>query len=302
MTFGFLSTGELSALTCAIVWAIAIVLFRISGNTLSPIVLNLFKNTVGFVLFCITLPLLGIAFLPEHLSANDFAIVCLSGLLGVGIADSLFFASLNRLGVTSTAIVDSLYSPLVVLAAFVYLSEPIDWKILVAMALMAIAIVVGTAQPPNESSPTETSHKRTITGIILGISGLALMAISIVIIKPVLERHNAWWVSTVRLAVGIAALSLQVSLPRYHKELITAFRPSKLWKITIPAGIIGCYFTMITWIWGIQMTLASVASILNQSSTLIVIVLAAVFLKEKLTVRKIAAVAMAFAGIILVSV
>lgn len=280
------------------------VLFRVSGNSLSPIVLNLFKNTVGFVLFCITLPLLGIPFFPHYLSATDFAIVCLSGLLGVGIADSLFFASLNRLGVTSTAIVDSLYSPLVVLAAFLYLREPIDWKILVAMALMAVAIVIGTAQPSSDSctNETNTARKRTITGIILGISGLALMAISIVIIKPVLAHHNAWWVSTVRLAVGIAALSLQVSLPRYHKELATAFRPSSLWKITIPAGIIGCYFTMITWIWGIQMTLASVASILNQSSTLIVIVLAAIFLKEKLTVRKIAAVAMAFVGIILVSV
>lgn len=328
MAFGFLSTGELYALVCAIVWAIAIILFRIGGRQVSPLVLSLFKSSVGLVLFLITLPLLSVAYFPSHATTRDWVVIAASGVLGVGLADALFFASLNRLGATSTAILDSLYSPLVVVAAFLYLSEPISWKILISMLLMALAVILGTSQSAGAAGPKASSNadpkansaanpeatatvretasrnarrNTLLVGIALGLGGLALMAVSIVILKPVLAHHSAWWVASARLVAGLCVLALLVSPRRYRRELVSTLRPSKLWKVLLPAGVIGCYLTMITWILGIQLSLASVASILNQSSTVIVLVLAAVFLHETLTLRKAFAVALAFGGVVLAS-
>ncbi len=299
MSLGFLSAGELYSLSCAFIWAIAVILFRVSGERTEPVALNLFKNAVGLLLFVVTLPLIGVSFLPEGTSTADIVALTISGVVGIGIADSLFFASLNRLGAGNTAIVDSLYSPFVILCAFVYLHEPIGAKVLAAMALMTAAILVGTWEP---SLPKGSEDRKRVTaGVLLGVLGLFLMAIGLVIVKPVLEHADAWWVATMRLVAGTAFLAIQGFLPRHRAGVLAILRPSRAWRVAVPAGIIGCYLAMITWIAGMKFTLASIASVLNQTSTLFVVLFAAVVLKERLTWRRGAAVAMAFVGAVLVS-
>ena len=299
MSIGFLSAGELYALSCAVIWAVAVILFRKSGASIAPVALNFFKNVIGLALFVVTLPLLGVPFFPPSASLSDWISLIVSGVLGIALADSLFFASLNRLGAGNAAIVDCLYSPFVVLCAFLYLREPISSVVLLAMLLMTAAILVGTWQPRSPRSPAE--RKRLVEGIALGAVGILLMAVGVVLAKPVLEHADGWWVTTMRLAAGVAFLAVQAATPRHRASVIDAFRPNRMWWISVPGGVIGCYFAMITWILGMKYTLASTASVLNQSSTLFVVLLAAVFLGERLTFRKGAAVGLAVVGAVIVS-
>jgi drug/metabolite transporter (DMT)-like permease len=59
---------------------------------------------------------------------------------------------------------------------------------------------------------------------------------------------------------------------------------------------------MVCWIGGLKYTKVGVATILNQSSTIYVLILAAIFLKEPFTRRKLVASLVALAGIVLVTV
>lgn len=298
MSLGFFSAGELYSLSCAVIWAVGVILFRVSGERVSPVALNLFKNSVGLFLFLVTLPLIGVPYFPATTTTDVLALV-LSGVVGIGVADSLFFAALNRLGAANSAIVDCLYSPFVILCAFAYLHEPIGWQVLAAMALMTTAILVGTWQP---RATGRSMDRRTVAaGVAYGVAGVLLMAIGLVIVKPVLEHANAWWVTTMRLVAGTAFLAIQGALPKHRAAVLAILRPGRAWRVAVPAGIIGCYLAMITWISGMQLTLASIAGVLNQSSTLFVVLLAAIFLKERLTLRKGVAVVMAFGGAVLVS-
>jgi len=52
---------------------------------------------------------------------------------------------------------------------------------------------------------------------------------------------------------------------------------------------------------GMKYTQASIASALNQLNTIFIFILAAIFLKEKVSTAKLAAIAMAFAGAFFVS-
>ena len=79
------------------------------------------------------------------------------------------------------------------------------------------------------------------------------------------------------------------------------FRPSRDWKLSLPASVIGTYVAMIVWIGGIKFTQASTAAILNQTSAVFVLPIAALVLKEAVTARKIGAVAMALGGVVLVT-
>ncbi len=275
-------------------WAIAVLLFRKSGERVTPVALNLFKNAVGLALFLVTLPILGIAIAPSDQTRGDWITLLASGALGIGIADTLFFASLNRLGAANSALVDCLYSPFVVLCAFVYLHEPIGASLLIGMTLMAGAILVGTWQPRAASTP---ANRRNIAiGVLLGIGSMVLMAIGIVIAKPVLEHSNPWWATTVRLMGGGTLLAAHGFTGRHRGDVLRSFRPSRDWAVTIPAAFIGAYVALILWIMGMKYTRASIAGVLNQTSTIFILVLAALFLKERITARKVVAIGMAFVG------
>ncbi|MBM4321659.1 MAG: DMT family transporter, partial [Deltaproteobacteria bacterium] len=285
--------GELFSLAAALVWAVAIILFRQSGRHFQPVALNLFKDVLGLVLFLLTLLVLGIPLLPEGVSARDWLFLLGSGVLGIGLADTLFFASLNRLGAGYTAIVDCVYSPFVVLVAVLFLHEPLRPSLLLALGLVVCAILLGSEQQAaagrdGERTPRWREERDQLwLGVVLGVLSVLLMACGIVLAKPVLERVDPWWAATVRLVGGLCLLLPQAALRANRAGVLQIFRPGPGWWVTVPGALLGTYLAMIVWICGMKYTFASVASVLNQTSTLFVLLLATVFLREALTPRRV---------------
>ncbi len=294
MNFDFAHAGEFYSALCALLWAVAIILARKSGEHVAPVPLNFFKGVVGLVLFLITLPIVGVSYWPESATFTDLAILMISGAIGIGTADSIFFASLNRLGAGRSAIVDCLYSPFIIIGAFFYLREPVGPELLLALALMVVAILVGTWKPDRIDS--EEQRKQLRSGVLLGILAMALMAVGIVMAKPVLDRSDPWWSTTARLVGGVILLTIQGFTRRHRKESIRCFRPGPLWKLIMPTAVMAAYLAMFFWIAGMTYTETTTASFLNQLSTIFVLVLATFFLKESLTIRKTIAILLGFAG------
>jgi drug/metabolite transporter (DMT)-like permease len=68
----------------------------------------------------------------------------------------------------------------------------------------------------------------------------------------------------------------------------------------LPGTVLGSFLSLIFWIAGMKYTQAGVAAILNQTSTIHILVLSAIFLGEPLTRRKMGAAALALTGILMV--
>jgi drug/metabolite transporter (DMT)-like permease len=294
MDWNLLQSGEFSATLCGLLWAVAVILFKKSGETVPPVTLNLFKGTVGLVLFVITMLVLDLPFFPATASRSDWIILLVSGAIGIGIADSLLFAALNRLGAGRNAIVDCLYSPFVILCSIVYLSEPLSIWLFVAIGLMVGAIGIGTWNPAKLVGVTDRRALRT--GVLMGVASQLLMAIGIVMVKPVLETSEVWWATSVRLVGGWSLLAVQGLLPRHRPSVWRAFSPGREWTVTMPAAVIGTYLSLIFWILGMKYTYTTIASVLNQMSVIFMLLLATLFLKEPLTGRKLVAITMGFAA------
>jgi len=290
--------GELYALGCALAWACAVILFRKSGEQIEPVALNLFKGTIGLLLFLATMPIFGVPCFPASATLADWLVLMGSGALGIAMADSVFFASLNRLGAGRSAIVDCLYSPFVVLCSALYLGEPRGPWLLPAMGLMVVAILVGAYQPDTHACE---DRSRLRQGVLLGALSMLLMAVGIVVAKPVLDTSHPLWSTTVRLVGGVMLLSVQGLMPRWRAGVARAFTPGRHWRVAIPGGIIGAYLAMFLWIMGMTYTRTNIAGVLNQSSTVFVLILATIFLRERLTPRKLVAIVIGVAAAILVA-
>jgi drug/metabolite transporter (DMT)-like permease len=291
--------GEIYALLTAFTWAFAVVLFKRSGEMVPPLALNLFKNTIGLALLAVTLLILGqgigtLAALPRE----DLYVMVFSGVIGIALADTVFFAGLNRIGVGITSIVDCLYSPFAILFAWLLLSERVWWPHFVGGGLIVGGVLLSSRHPP----PPGRTRGQIITGILLTASSMGMMAFGIVLAKPILVADDfpLVWAAALRLAAGTLALPLLMLASPARRTSWSVFRPSRTWAYSIPASILGAYCSYVLWIAGFKYAAASIVAILNQTSTIFALVLATLVLKEAFTVRKVVALAMALAGILVI--
>ena len=86
------------------------------------------------------------------------------------------------------------------------------------------------------------------------------------------------------------------------KQVIQKFKQGLTNQYVILGAILGTYLSVIFWLAGYKYTLAGRAAIYNQLSTVFIIILARVFLKEPMTSKKIIGVSLAIFGAMIVSV
>ena len=101
--------------------------------------------------------------------------------------------------------------------------------------------------------------------------------------------------------LGCFAAMLPIALisPK-RREILSVFRPSRSWRFSLPGTLLGSYLALMMWIAGMKFAKASVAAILNQTTTIYILVFASLFLGETFTRRKIIATIVAVGGIVLV--
>jgi len=299
--------GEIYALLAAFTWAFALVMFKYSGERVSPLALNLFKSAVGIMLLGLTLlaapyvpSLLGDESLRRLLSlpAGHVWILAASGVIGIALADTLFFHSLNIVGVGILSIVDCLYTPFVFLFSALLLHEELSAARLVGASLVLAAVLVSSGHRP----PARTTRRRLLVGMLSGALAMAAMAFGIVIAKPVLADFPLIWAATIRLLAGAIALAGVALVSPARRTLWAVFRPSAAWKTSVPGALLGTYLAYVFWVAGFKLADASINAILNQTTIIFAIFLATLVVKEPLTRRKVLAVGLAVGGALLVTV
>ena len=287
--------GEMFAVLCAVAWSLAVILFRKSGQTVPPLAMNLFRVTVSSVVFLATLLVLQKPLLNQA-PVGDYLILALSGVIAIAISDTLFHACLNRVGAGLNAIIDSLYAPSVVVSAWLLLGERISAWQLAGM----VAIISSVALATRVKLPPDLTRRELLSGIAFGVGAMATLGLGIVIAKPVLERSDVLWATTVRQLSSLAVLLPAVLVNPGRGRLLGVFRPNRSWRYAVPGTLLGSYLALLMWIAAFKLTAAGTAAILNQTSTIFILVLASLLLKEPFTRRKALAAVLALGGIALV--
>ncbi len=293
----FAHQGELMALSAGLFWAVAVILFRITGRDMRPLSLNLFKCTFCIGLFLITSLVLREPLFPD-LPLHTYGIMLLSGLVGIGVSDTLFFASLNRLGAGFSAIVNCSYSPLVIILAALFLGERMRPLQLAGVGMIIGAVLI-ISRDENDRSPIR--RKDLLAGIALGLAAMLSMAVSIVIMKPYLPQVPLLWATLVRTVGGLALLAVGFSFNPRRRDYAAEMRNPRLWLPLAASSFFGGYLAFTAWMGGMKYTLASTAAALNQMSTIFIFILGIIILKESVTQGKILALVLALGGVVLIT-
>lgn len=276
----------------------AVILMRVSGFQIAPYPLNFFKNCVTVLLIAAVLLVLGESWWPD-LQPEELVRLVISAVLGISVADTMIAAALNRLGASLQALADCAYAPSIVLVGLLMFGEMLSMWELIGGVLVVSGVFVGAAMT------AEIKHPRDLwAGIALAACAHIIMAVGILMVRDIYREISIVWVTGFRFLVASLVMMLWAAI-RYPRALRThlfvGFVRRDTWRTMVPMAILGPFLATLCWVGGFKYLTAGRAAIYNQLSTVFIILLAYVFLKERFTVRKAIGTALALAGSLLVA-
>ena len=286
--------GDFYAIATALCWSSAVILFDFSSKRFGSLQLNAIKNLIGIIGFSLTIFIFLIP-VPE-ITRNDFVILTLSGFLGISIGDVLFIESLKKIGSGISAVVSTIYTPFIFIIAFLMFGEKINLQSSIGGILVLSGISISVYK-----SPGLISKSLLYKGIFYGITAQLFTAYSVLLAKPLMASVPIIYIALYRFIAGFIGILLILFI-RYDKNVIIKnFKNGLQDKYVISGSFLGTYLSVIFWLAGFKYTLAARAAIYNQMSTVFIVIMAIVFLDEKLTKRKVFGVISSVLGALLVT-
>lgn len=270
---------------------------RVSGLKVPPLPLTFFKIWVAVLLLIGTLLWEGSPWVLD-LSGQDYLRLVVSAVLGITLADTMIASALNRLGASLQALADCVYSPVIALVGLVMFGEHLSAWEMVGGALVVSGVFVGATRTVEIKKPNDLW-----IGILLAAGAHIIMAVGILMVRDLFREHSLVWVSTFRFVVAGVVMLFWGALGGRKKlrHLFLGFRTRETWKFMIPMSILGPFLATLFWVAGFKHLNAGRAAIFNQLSTVFIVILAYLILKEKFTARKIAGVLLAIFGSLVVA-
>ncbi len=281
--------GEAASLGAAISWAVALAMYRVWGRGVPAVSLNLLKNSVavaGLVL------LIALTREPRPGGEAPWGLLALSGVIGIGVSDTLVLAGLNRVGTTLTAASFCLAAPIAAVLAGIFLGERLSAVQWVGI-LCAVGATAGVSLLQRTETPTRVG---AAAGLWLLFAGQITNAIGIVIGHHALGAVGVLYGTLLRIAPAIVfLLPWQWRHSRRHRRGLGLPAGSVL--ALLVACVIGTLIGLVLMSAGLKYTRVGIAAALNATYPIWAIPIAVVFLGERVRPAVVALIAVAVAGI-----
>jgi drug/metabolite transporter (DMT)-like permease len=212
--------GEFAALGAAISWAVAPILYRRALFKMKPISANIVRCASNAAVLVIILFAFGKAGAIASLPIEAVVIIVASGVIGLGIGDTLYMIGLNSVGVARAVPLAATY-PLFSLMWATMLGEPVT----VTAVLGAFVILLGIWLLSREKGENATGAKGKLAfrGVIASLATAVAWSVSItlmnvaVTVTSVNSLDANYAVVTTRIAaIAVFMLALSPVLDRNH--------------------------------------------------------------------------------------
>ncbi|CCE08249.1 putative permease of the drug/metabolite transporter (DMT) superfamily [Bradyrhizobium sp. STM 3843] len=211
---------DLAALIAAFSIALSNLVAPSAIRHLGPVVFNCWRLVAALIVVVLLVVLGGHWALP---SAKQLLALGASGVIGIVIADSCFYAALARLGPRQTSVIYTSWAPFAAVLGYLLLGETLS-----LMKVAGIGAVIGgvalaiICRPSAKLTTVDEGHGTSIGGVVFGLAAAAAAAGAVLIARPVMAAGvDPATATAVRAAVGLLGLFVMSRLPGFHSEAPT---------------------------------------------------------------------------------
>ena len=292
--------GISAALGSAASWAMGSILFKKLGQKLSPMALTLAKGTLSAVLLAVTLLVTGYA----DIALKPLLLLIFSGVLGIAVGDSFFFAALENLSPHSLVVLSTLGEILTIIWAVLVLRERPTLMAWGGIGLVIMGIVT-VLYPQVSSSDNDFSDKPqenlVFKGVIFGLISVLCMSVSIIVAKMGLDSVSALTATFIRMLAGTTGMLFLGLTTKKIGVWMSPFQsnPRLFYQLICSVLFItfgGFWLSLV----GLKYVDVAIAQTLNSTDPLFALIFAAILLKEKVTMSAFFGTIFTISGIVLI--
>jgi DME family drug/metabolite transporter len=292
--------GEFAALGAALSWTVSALLYRKALSEAKPVSANIVRLTLTSAVLLAFLIATGMLGVLASLPTNVVVLAGVSGIIGLGLGDTLYMVSLKMIGVARAVPVTCTYPLFNLLWVALLAGEPITWSV----ALGAVVIVSGIwLLSLGEERGTLGSQKKVLgRGLAVALATALLWSVSIAMmglaVKETPNLGDAFAINTIRVLT--VAVFFAVSAPIVDRGLGFLKMRRRTVVTLIAGGIValglGWFLLSYSFIDTLQSRAVPISSATPLFSTLAGILL----LHEKVNAKNVMGSIMIVAGIFII--
>ena len=292
--------GELAALGAAVSWTVSAVLYKKALMQAKPVSANIIRLTCTAVVLLALLVVLGKTEVIMSLPQNVIVLAIVSGVIGLGVGDTLYMMSLRDVGVARAVPITCTYPLFNLLWAVLLAGEAVTFPVVLGAVIIVLGIwLLSQADQTGESKlQTRTLYK----GLTLALATAVVWSVSIAMInmavKETPDLDHALAINVVRV-MAVAVTFFAVS-PIMDRGLGFLKMNRKTIATLITGGIValglGWFFLSYSFVETLESRAVPISSTTPLFSTLTSIVL----LHEKVTAKNAAGSTIIVIGIFLI--
>jgi drug/metabolite transporter (DMT)-like permease len=255
--------------------------------------MTLVKSLLSVLLLAIGLVFVGWTRVPF----SSLGWLILSGLIGIAVGDTCFFAALRRLPVHRLIILMMLAPGITLIMAILFLGEapsPIAW-LGIAMVLSGVSLTLA-AELRQGVTP-----ERTPAGLIFGLMSILCMGVSVIIAKIGLNSVPALQATFLRMTAGFLGMFVVALAKRQIKGWLEPLRGDGLkWRFAAAVAVVtfGGFWLAL---FAVKRLDVSVANTLLATEPLFALPLSVLWLQERPVALAWSGAAVAFPGALLLA-
>lgn len=290
--------GETLALLSALAWATVGVVMAFLVRGINPFAITAARLLLGALFLSPVVVVMGLGGGLGPLAVGPLALLAASGVVSLGIGDSLYVVSLPHIGVSRAHPISIALFPLFTfILAATLLGETITLSTLGGsfLIIVGIVMVVLSGRAVREDPGVVGGGRR---GVVLVVVAAALWAVGFAFLKLGVHDVNPVVGGYTRLLVG--GLFLVGLLLWRRPRLGLRWQAGRQWAGLVWIGLMTGSSTGLLVVLAVKYAGAAKVSVLTSTSPLFALPLAFLFLGERLTWRTVAGTLLAIAGTYLV--
>ena len=255
-------TGEVAALITALCWAIGARLFQNVSPHFSPLSLNFCKGLLAIT--CLLLFSWGDNGLLS-LTDSQLLVLLLSGVIGIGIGDTLFFRALYRISDSRSLLIAETLAP--IFTALIAMFWLLEW--LTTFQWLGMAIVIFSVDMVIRLSRKVETGQVNWDGYLSAVGAALCQALGAVMSRSVLQNSEVTmeFAALLRLVAGVGVVGLLLMIKPGQWRLPEALS-IKIWGQLVLATVIGTVLALFLQMWSLKLTGAAVVQTLFASSVI----------------------------------
>lgn len=283
--------GVLIAILSASSWAMGTIIFDKIGKIMPAEGITFFKSAMSVLLMAALMLVFGF----EIPTGKQLLFLALSGLIGISVGDTLFFRSLQHLGVKMQVLYFILGQVLTVFLSYLFLGEILTLLQYIG-TLVVIAGVLLVIFDKQDNRPNK------LRGIIEGLIAMICYSISIILIKSVLDDVSAVTATFYRMLFSAVFVLIGGLFSKKMKVWVEPLKQRNTLALFTVNAVIVTYGGFLMSVLALKYIDVSVASILSTTEPLFALLFAFLINKDKPTRKELIGAAITFVGVIMMVV